>query len=150
MQALCRLPEALFPWLADLHSNSHLVQVSISFPVILSLLRSLVMHYLIMFHKFPQISIIPWTCDILWYSGSHHNIWRDAHVPQRTYHYYHPESKGLDFAGLIDDVKVLLTFINLELSSFVGLFYSIFILSFFILVLECTERVFLSPSCLCS
>ncbi|KAG6749991.1 hypothetical protein POTOM_047069 [Populus tomentosa] len=26
-------------------------------------------------------------------------------VPQRTYHYYHPESKGLDFSALMDDIK---------------------------------------------
>lgn len=37
--------------------------------------------------------------------ANHHNIWRDAHVPQRTFHYYHPETKGLDFASLMDDVK---------------------------------------------
>ncbi|KAJ0462081.1 putative aspartate transaminase [Helianthus annuus] len=37
--------------------------------------------------------------------SNHHNIWRDANVPQRTFHYYHPESKGLDFASLMDDVK---------------------------------------------
>ncbi|KAF4399940.1 hypothetical protein G4B88_021154 [Cannabis sativa] len=37
--------------------------------------------------------------------SNHHNIWRDAQVPERTFHYYHPESKGLDFAGLMDDIK---------------------------------------------
>ncbi|XP_021803262.1 aspartate aminotransferase, mitochondrial-like [Prunus avium] len=37
--------------------------------------------------------------------ANHHNIWRDAHVPQKTFHYYHPQSKGLDFAGLVDDIK---------------------------------------------
>eukprot|EP01018_Ginkgo_biloba_P014982 Gb_36826 [translate_table: standard] len=37
--------------------------------------------------------------------ANHHNIWRDACVPQRTFHYYHPETKGLDFAALMDDVK---------------------------------------------
>ncbi|RVW20246.1 Aspartate aminotransferase, mitochondrial [Vitis vinifera] len=37
--------------------------------------------------------------------ANHHNIWRDAQVPQRTFHYYHPETKGLDFASLMDDVK---------------------------------------------
>ncbi|OIT07874.1 PREDICTED: aspartate aminotransferase, mitochondrial [Nicotiana attenuata] len=37
--------------------------------------------------------------------SNHHNIWRDAHVPQKTYHYYHPETKGLDFAALMDDIK---------------------------------------------
>lgn len=39
-------------------------------------------------------------------SYSHHNIWRDAQIPGRTYHYYHPGSKSLDFAALIDDIKV--------------------------------------------
>ncbi|KAJ8753449.1 hypothetical protein K2173_019848 [Erythroxylum novogranatense] len=37
--------------------------------------------------------------------SNHHNIWRDAHVAQKTYHYYKPESRGLDFAGLMDDIK---------------------------------------------
>ncbi|GJM98216.1 hypothetical protein PR202_ga15205 [Eleusine coracana subsp. coracana] len=36
---------------------------------------------------------------------SHHNIWRDARVPQRTFTYYHPESRGLDFAGLMNDIQ---------------------------------------------
>ncbi|KAJ9553116.1 hypothetical protein OSB04_017161 [Centaurea solstitialis] len=31
--------------------------------------------------------------------------WRDGNVPQRTFHYYHPESKGLDFASPMDGVK---------------------------------------------
>ncbi|KAG8482459.1 hypothetical protein CXB51_024166 [Gossypium anomalum] len=42
--------------------------------------------------------------------ANHHNIWRDAQVPQKTYHYYHPESKGLDFAAMIDDIKVISLF----------------------------------------
>lgn len=37
--------------------------------------------------------------------SNHHNIWRDAQIPGRTYHYYHPGSKSLDFAALIDDIK---------------------------------------------
>ncbi|EEC80783.1 hypothetical protein OsI_23308 [Oryza sativa Indica Group] len=37
--------------------------------------------------------------------ANHHNIWRDAQVPQKTFTYYHPESRGLDFAGLMDDIK---------------------------------------------
>ncbi|KAK6785201.1 hypothetical protein RDI58_018656 [Solanum bulbocastanum] len=37
--------------------------------------------------------------------SNHHNIWRDAQVPERTYHYYHAESKGLDFAAMMDDIK---------------------------------------------
>ncbi|KAH9736879.1 Aspartate aminotransferase [Citrus sinensis] len=36
---------------------------------------------------------------------SHHNIWRDAQIPERTYHYYDPDSKSLDFAALMDDIK---------------------------------------------
>ncbi|KAL5974733.1 hypothetical protein ACLOJK_031404 [Asimina triloba] len=38
--------------------------------------------------------------------ANHHNIWRDAQVRQRTFRYYHPESKSLDFAALLADVKV--------------------------------------------
>ncbi|KAB1224594.1 Aspartate aminotransferase, mitochondrial [Morella rubra] len=37
--------------------------------------------------------------------SNHHNVWRDAQVPQRTFQYYHPVSKGLNFAALVDDVK---------------------------------------------
>ncbi|MCD7473454.1 L-asparaginase 1 [Datura stramonium] len=37
--------------------------------------------------------------------GSHHCIWRDAHVPQRSYHYYNPDTKGIDFAAMMNDIK---------------------------------------------
>ncbi|WRX20951.1 Aminotransferase [Theobroma cacao] len=37
--------------------------------------------------------------------SNHHNIWRDAQVTVRTFHYYHPDSKGLNFVALMDDVK---------------------------------------------
>ncbi|CAN1229808.1 Aspartate aminotransferase, mitochondrial [Linum perenne] len=37
--------------------------------------------------------------------SNHHNIWKDAHVPERTYHYYHAESRGLDFSSMMDDIK---------------------------------------------
>ncbi|KAI3927621.1 hypothetical protein MKX01_026554 [Papaver californicum] len=37
--------------------------------------------------------------------SNHHNIWRDAQVPQQTFRYYHPETKGLDFASLMEDLK---------------------------------------------
>ncbi|KAG6744354.1 hypothetical protein POTOM_053074 [Populus tomentosa] len=37
----------------------------------------------------------------------YHKIWKDALVPKRTYHYYHPDSKGLNFAALLDDVKIV-------------------------------------------
>ncbi|KAL8130089.1 hypothetical protein V2J09_019244 [Rumex salicifolius] len=37
--------------------------------------------------------------------SNHHNIWRDARVSQKTYHYYHPESRGLHFSAMMDDIK---------------------------------------------
>ncbi|XP_014518796.1 aspartate aminotransferase, mitochondrial [Vigna radiata var. radiata] len=37
--------------------------------------------------------------------ANHHNIWRDARVSIKTFRYYHPESKGLDFEGLMNDMK---------------------------------------------
>lgn len=37
--------------------------------------------------------------------SNHINIWRDAGVPQATYRYYKPETRGLDFEGLMEDVK---------------------------------------------
>lgn len=40
------------------------------------------------------------------YGYSHHNIWRDAHVPQHTFRYYDAATKGLDFKGLMEDIKV--------------------------------------------
>ena len=36
---------------------------------------------------------------------NHYAIWRDAGVAQATYRYYDPETKGLDFAGLLDDLR---------------------------------------------
>ncbi|KAA8517503.1 hypothetical protein F0562_017867 [Nyssa sinensis] len=37
--------------------------------------------------------------------SNHHNIWSDAQVSQNTFRYYHPDSKGLHFSALMDDVK---------------------------------------------
>ncbi|XP_059669818.1 aspartate aminotransferase, mitochondrial-like [Cornus florida] len=37
--------------------------------------------------------------------SNHHNIWRDAQVSQNTFRYYRPESRGLHFSALMDDVK---------------------------------------------
>ncbi|KAJ6362802.1 hypothetical protein OIU78_003070 [Salix suchowensis] len=50
---------------------------------------------------YPESQI--YMTDPTW--SNHHNIWRDALVPERTFHYYHPDSKGLDFSALLDDVK---------------------------------------------
>ncbi|KAK7390240.1 hypothetical protein VNO78_25539 [Psophocarpus tetragonolobus] len=37
--------------------------------------------------------------------SNHHNIWKQAEIPVKTFHYYHPDTKGLDFASLLNDVK---------------------------------------------
>ncbi|KAK8556534.1 hypothetical protein V6N12_002933 [Hibiscus sabdariffa] len=37
--------------------------------------------------------------------SNHRNIWREVHVPDRTFRYYHPDSKSLNFMALMDDVK---------------------------------------------
>ncbi|XP_010520474.1 PREDICTED: aspartate aminotransferase, mitochondrial-like isoform X2 [Tarenaya hassleriana] len=41
--------------------------------------------------------------DLTW--SNHHNIWRDAGVSRRTFRYYDPETKGLNFSALLDDIK---------------------------------------------
>lgn len=38
--------------------------------------------------------------------SNHHNIFKDAGVEKKEYRYYKPSTKGLDFEGLIDDLKV--------------------------------------------
>ncbi|XP_031395248.1 aspartate aminotransferase, mitochondrial-like [Punica granatum] len=37
--------------------------------------------------------------------SNHHNIWRDAQVSARNFCYYDPQSKDLNFEGLINDIK---------------------------------------------
>ncbi|XP_022633823.1 aspartate aminotransferase, mitochondrial isoform X2 [Vigna radiata var. radiata] len=37
--------------------------------------------------------------------SDHHNIWRQAEIPVKTFHYYHPDTKGLNFSALLSDVK---------------------------------------------
>ncbi|KAG9153903.1 hypothetical protein Leryth_006007 [Lithospermum erythrorhizon] len=37
--------------------------------------------------------------------SNHHNIWRDADVPQNTFRYYLPETRGLDYNGFMEDIK---------------------------------------------
>lgn len=37
--------------------------------------------------------------------SNHHNIWRDAGVEEIIYRYYKPETRGLDFDGLMEDLK---------------------------------------------
>ena len=38
--------------------------------------------------------------------SNHHNIFKDAGVDKKEYSYYKPSTKGLDFEGLISDLKV--------------------------------------------
>jgi len=37
--------------------------------------------------------------------SNHHSIWLDAGVEQETYRYYKPETRGLDFEGMMEDIK---------------------------------------------
>ncbi|KAI8468621.1 MAG: pyridoxal phosphate-dependent transferase [Monoraphidium minutum] len=37
--------------------------------------------------------------------SNHHSIWKDAGVPQATYRYYKPSTRGLDLEGLLEDAK---------------------------------------------
>lgn len=39
-------------------------------------------------------------------SGNHKNIFNDARVPWSEYRYYDPKTVGLDFEGMIADIKV--------------------------------------------
>ena len=38
--------------------------------------------------------------------ANHHNIFRDAQVEQRGFRYYKPDTRGLDFEGLMEDLQV--------------------------------------------
>lgn len=38
--------------------------------------------------------------------SNHHNIWRDADVQKTEIRYYKPETKGLDFDGMTEDIDV--------------------------------------------
>lgn len=46
------------------------------------------------------------TCNVL--VGNHKNIFNDARVPWSEYRYYDPKTVGLDFDGMISDIKVSL------------------------------------------
>ncbi|KAF5837448.1 aspartate aminotransferase [Dunaliella salina] len=37
--------------------------------------------------------------------ANHHNIWRDANVGMKSYRYYKPETRGLDFEGFMEDLS---------------------------------------------
>ena len=39
-------------------------------------------------------------------AGNHKNIFNDARVPWSEYRYYDPKTVGLDFEGMIADIKV--------------------------------------------
>ena len=43
--------------------------------------------------------------------SNHHNIFKDAGVDKKEYSYYKPSTKGLDFEGLVSDLKVHAFFI---------------------------------------
>ncbi|XP_019462769.1 PREDICTED: aspartate aminotransferase, mitochondrial-like isoform X1 [Lupinus angustifolius] len=52
-------------------------------------------------HFYPDSQI--YLPDPTW--SNHHNIWGQAEIPIKTFHYYNRDTKGLDFAALINDVK---------------------------------------------
>eukprot|EP01026_Neomeris_dumetosa_P080986 TRINITY_DN90371_c0_g1_i1.p1 TRINITY_DN90371_c0_g1~~TRINITY_DN90371_c0_g1_i1.p1 ORF type:complete len:429 (-),score=41.01 TRINITY_DN90371_c0_g1_i1:493-1779(-) len=37
--------------------------------------------------------------------ANHHNIWRDSHVEFREFRYYKADTRGLDFEGMMEDIK---------------------------------------------
>jgi aspartate aminotransferase len=37
--------------------------------------------------------------------SNHHSIWADANVEEKTFRWYKPETKGLDFEGMMQDIK---------------------------------------------
>lgn len=52
------------------------------------------------------------------YAGNHKNIFNDAKVSWSEYRYYDPKTVGLDFDGMISDIKVIsvwLLFSHLEI-----------------------------------
>lgn len=65
----------------------------------------------------PAEAVLPCLCDLpcagvqihitkpTW--SNHHNIFKDAGVDKKEYSYYKPSTKGLDFEGLISDLKVI-------------------------------------------
>lgn len=40
-------------------------------------------------------------------TGNHRNIFNDARVPWSEYRYYDPRTVGLDFDGMVVDIKVM-------------------------------------------
>lgn len=40
-------------------------------------------------------------------AGNHKNIFNDAKVPWSEYRYYDPKTIGLDFDGMLSDIKVM-------------------------------------------
>lgn len=46
---------------------------------------------------------------IIIFPGNHKNIFNDARVPWSEYRYYDPKTVGLDFDGMISDIKVMST-----------------------------------------
>lgn len=46
-----------------------------------------------------------WISDPAW--DNHHSIFRGSGIPTHTYRYYDPQTRGLDFTGLMEDISVL-------------------------------------------
>ena len=50
-------------------------------------------------------------------AGNHKNIFNDARVPWSEYRYYDPKTVGLDFGGMIADIKVNILNIDRQLGK---------------------------------
>lgn len=47
-------------------------------------------------------------------AGNHKNIFNDARVPWSEYRYYDPKTVGLDFEGMLEDIKVIVVLTSLS------------------------------------
>lgn len=47
-------------------------------------------------------------------AGNHKNIFNDAKVPWSEYRYYDPKTVGLDFDGMLEDIKVIVVLPSLS------------------------------------
>ena len=58
-------------------------------------------------------------------AGNHKNIFNDARVPWSEYRYYDPKTVGLDFGGMITDIKVNILNIDRQLGKHIVVWWII-------------------------
>jgi len=67
------------------------------------------------------------------FAGNHKNIFNDARVPWSEYRYYDPKTVGLDFEGMISDIKVCCRSVTLHSKKIRH-----FVLNHLMAILNCT------------